>query len=263
MPDISDVTDVPQEAAQWQGIRETLSHRIRKEVFENYFHALKFEQVLGAVAWFSVPTESLQHFLARYCAKDMLLCCKEAWPHVEHVRIGRRTHGMPFHVPVSHAVVEKEVEEEEAAPPPLHDEPTYPQPPEQRMSEDGRPIFTLPSGKDYCIGPTQDYPKRSVGRVYIEDVIRIMCLYYKIPRRELLSPHRDRAIVRRRQVCMYLCKLLTGRGLPEIGRRLGGRDHTTVLHSVRRVEQKMTEDAEFKAEVELLASYLRTGQAFV
>ena len=63
-------------------------------------------------------------------------------------------------------------------------------------------------------------------------------------------------MVRPRQVAMYLAKTLTLRSLPEIGRRFGGRDHTTVLHSVRKVEQMMRDDNELSQEIELLKRML-------
>ena len=67
---------------------------------------------------------------------------------------------------------------------------------------------------------------------------------------------RSRDVVRPRQIAMYLAKSLTSRSLPEIGRRFGGRDHTTVLHSVRKVEQMMKDDGDLGQEIELLKRML-------
>lgn len=89
-------------------------------------------------------------------------------------------------------------------------------------------------------------------RVRIEDILRIVSRHYKVPRNELLSARRSRDVVRPRQIAMFLAKALTSRSLPEIGRRFGGRDHTTVLHSVRKVEQLMKDDGELCQEIELL-----------
>ncbi len=83
---------------------------------------------------------------------------------------------------------------------------------------------------------------RETPRVRIEDILKIVARHYKVPRNELLSSRRSRDVVRPRQIAMYLAKSLTSRSLPEIGRRFGGRDHTTVLHSVRKVEQLMSQD---------------------
>ncbi len=97
---------------------------------------------------------------------------------------------------------------------------------------------------------------RETRRVRIEDILRIVSRHYKVPRNELLSSRRSRDVVRPRQIAMYLAKALTSRSLPEIGRRFGGRDHTTVLHSVRKVEQMMKDDADLTQEIELLKRML-------
>ena len=73
-------------------------------------------------------------------------------------------------------------------------------------------------------------------RVRIEDIQRIVARHYNVSKTELLSNRRTRTIVKPRQIAMYLAKIMTPRSLPEIGRRFGGRDHTTVLHAVRKIE---------------------------
>lgn len=97
---------------------------------------------------------------------------------------------------------------------------------------------------------------RDAKRVRIEDILKIVSRHYKVPRNELLSARRSRDVVRPRQIAMYLAKALTSRSLPEIGRRFGGRDHTTVLHSVRKVEQMIKDDLELSQEIELLKRML-------
>ena len=97
---------------------------------------------------------------------------------------------------------------------------------------------------------------REARRVRIEDILKIVSRHYKVPRNELLSARRSRDVVRPRQIAMFLAKALTSRSLPEIGRRFGGRDHTTVLHSVRKVEQMIKDDVELAQEIELLKRML-------
>lgn len=97
---------------------------------------------------------------------------------------------------------------------------------------------------------------RETPRVRIEDILRIVGRHYKVPRTDLLSSRRSRDVVRPRQIAMYLAKALTSRSLPEIGRRFGGRDHTTVLHSVRKIEQLMRDDGDLTQEIELLKRML-------
>jgi chromosomal replication initiator protein len=89
-------------------------------------------------------------------------------------------------------------------------------------------------------------------RVKIEDIQKIVSRHYNVSKADLLSSRRTRTIVRPRQIAMYLSKTLTPRSLPEIGRRFGGRDHTTVLHAVRKVEEMMQGDQHLAEEIELL-----------
>ncbi len=94
-------------------------------------------------------------------------------------------------------------------------------------------------------------------RVRIDDILRTVSKHYGVNRGDLLSGRRNRSIVRPRQIGMYLAKLLTSRSLPEIGRRFGNRDHTTVLHAVRKIEQLMNDDDQLREEIELLKRLLR------
>lgn len=86
----------------------------------------------------------------------------------------------------------------------------------------------------------------------IEEIVRIVRTQYSFSKIEFLSDRRFGPLVRSRQIAMYLAKKLTGRSLPEIGRRLGNRDHTTVLHAVRKIEHLLKTDLDLSAEVEAL-----------
>ena len=89
-------------------------------------------------------------------------------------------------------------------------------------------------------------------RVRIEDIQRVVAKHYNVSRQELVSNRRTRVIVKPRQIAMYLSKTLTPRSFPEIGRRFGGRDHTTVLHAVRKIEELIAADTKLSHEIELL-----------
>ena len=93
-------------------------------------------------------------------------------------------------------------------------------------------------------------------RIKIEEIQRVVSLHYNVSRSDLLSSRRTANIVRPRQVAMYLAKTLTLRSFPEIGRRFGGRDHTTVLHAVRKIDNLVGNDQELAAEVETLKRQL-------
>jgi chromosomal replication initiator protein len=94
-------------------------------------------------------------------------------------------------------------------------------------------------------------------RVKIEDIQRVVARQYNVSRADLLSSRRTANVVRPRQVAMYLAKTLTLRSLPEIGRRFGGRDHTTVLHAVRKIENLVSTDHALAEEIELLKRQLQ------
>ena len=89
-------------------------------------------------------------------------------------------------------------------------------------------------------------------RVRIEDIQKVVARHYDVSKNDLLSNRRTRVIVRPRQIAMYLSKMMTPRSLPEIGRRFGGRDHTTVLHAVRKIGELKDEDPKLSHEIELL-----------
>ncbi len=89
-------------------------------------------------------------------------------------------------------------------------------------------------------------------RITISDIQRKTARYYDISLNDLLSARRQRAIARPRQIAMFLAKQLTPRSLPDIGRRFGGRDHTTVLHALRRVEALIASDRRIESDVETL-----------
>ena len=94
-------------------------------------------------------------------------------------------------------------------------------------------------------------------RVKIEDIQRVVARQYNVSRSDLLSSRRTANVVRPRQVAMYLAKTLTLRSLPEIGRRFGGRDHTTVLHAVRKIEGLVGNDMALAEEIEVLKRQLQ------
>ena len=94
-------------------------------------------------------------------------------------------------------------------------------------------------------------------RIKIEDIQRVVARQYNVSRSDLLSSRRTANVVRPRQVAMYLAKTLTLRSLPEIGRRFGGRDHTTVLHAVRKIESLVGRDVALSEEVESLKRQLQ------
>ena len=110
-----------------------------------------------------------------------------------------------------------------------------------------RPV-TLESAEELL----QDLLRASERRVTIEDIQRRVADHYNLRIADILSPRRARPVARPRQIAMYLAKALTQHSLPEIGRKFGGRDHTTIIHGVRKVEELMERDANLAADVDSL-----------
>jgi len=93
-------------------------------------------------------------------------------------------------------------------------------------------------------------------RIKIEDILRMVSRHYGVSKSDLLSQRRHRSIVHPRQIGMYLAKQMTTRSLPEIGRRFGNRDHTTVLHAVRKITKELDDNMRLKEEIEELKKTL-------
>ena len=101
-----------------------------------------------------------------------------------------------------------------------------------------------------------DILRVSERKVTIDEILRKVADHYNLRMSDLLSARRARQVARPRQVAMYLAKTLTSRSLPDIGRRFGGRDHTTVIHAVRKIEELQATDSQIAEDVELLRRML-------
>jgi len=93
-------------------------------------------------------------------------------------------------------------------------------------------------------------------RVKVDEILKLVSAHYNVTRADLLSARRTASMVRPRQIAMYLSKTLTSRSFPDIAQRFGGRDHTTVLHAVRKIERMMAEHPALKNEITLLSRML-------
>ena len=102
-----------------------------------------------------------------------------------------------------------------------------------------------------------DILKAHDRRVTIEEIQKKVAEQWSIRLTDMTSARKSRIVARPRQVAMYLAKQLTDRSLPEIGRMFGNRDHTTVMHAVKRVTELMAEDGEFREQVELMQGLLK------
>ncbi len=117
-------------------------------------------------------------------------------------------------------------------------------------------------GRDITLESAQellhDLLRASERQVTIEEIQRKVAEHFNIKMAEMTSARRARIVARPRQVAMYLAKQLTSRSLPEIGRKFGGRDHTTVMHAVKKIEELVVSDRALAEDVELLRRMLQT-----
>ena len=95
---------------------------------------------------------------------------------------------------------------------------------------------------------------RPPGPPTIDMIQRAVARHFNVTRHDMLSERRTADIVLPRQIAMYLCKALTLRSMPEVGRRFGGRDHTTVLHAIRKITARCVWDTEFVDEIAAIKS---------
>jgi len=123
-------------------------------------------------------------------------------------------------------------------------------------------LFALASlvGREITLDLAQDcladILRSSERKITVEEIQRKVADHYNIRLSDMIGPKRLRTVARPRQVAMYLSKALTTRSLPEIGRRFGGRDHTTIMHGVRRVEELRALDSQLNEDLDLLRRLL-------
>jgi hypothetical protein len=118
-------------------------------------------------------------------------------------------------------------------------EPAPPPPPVKSWEERQREI-PIPTVHWFSI--IEDHPVLESRAPLVEDIQRVACRYFEVKRNDLLSPRRCQRIAYPRQVAFYLAKTLTRKSRPDIGRRFGGRDHTTILHGYRKIEGLIKSD---------------------
>lgn len=117
-------------------------------------------------------------------------------------------------------------------------------------------------GRDITLDVAQDcladILRASERKITVDEIMRKVSEHYNVRIADLLGPKRTRTIARPRQVAMYLAKTMTQRSLPEIGRRFGGRDHTTVIHAVRKIKELQDSDQRIAEDVVLLRRSLES-----
>ena len=105
----------------------------------------------------------------------------------------------------------------------------------------------------------KDLLRTNSRKITIDEIQKKVVEHYNIKLSDMHSPRRSRSVARPRQVAMYLAKSITTRSLPEIGRKFGGRDHTTVIHAIKTIEEIMVNDPNLSEDIELLTRILQTS----
>ncbi len=117
-------------------------------------------------------------------------------------------------------------------------------------------------GREITLELTQDVLRDLIRandrRITVEEVQKKVAEHFNIRMTDMHSAKRSRSIARPRQVAMYLCKILTGKSLPELGRQFGGRDHTTVMHAIKKIEELIETDISISEDVELLRRMMQS-----
>lgn len=103
------------------------------------------------------------------------------------------------------------------------------------------------------------WPREANGSPTIEMIQRAVCKHYNVSRADMLSSRRDNAIVIPRQVAYYLCRVMTPRSLPYIGRKFGGKDHSSVYHGYHKITRLRQEDEELDAAITTIIATLQPG----
>jgi chromosomal replication initiator protein len=112
--------------------------------------------------------------------------------------------------------------------------------------------ISLPEAKSIL----RDSLNKIETNITVEDIQKTVVSYYNISMHDFMSSRRSRSVARPRQVAMYLSKKMTTKSLPDIGRRFSGRDHTTVIHAIKKIEELMIQDKNFENEVKDLNNKL-------
>ena len=105
---------------------------------------------------------------------------------------------------------------------------------------------------DFAVATLGDVLRGAQRRVTIDEIQKLVSSHFELKPLDLISARRSRVVARPRQIAMYLAKRLTTRSLPEIGRKFGGRDHSTVIHAVRKIEELRDTDRDIDTAVRVL-----------
>lgn len=203
---------------QWDRVKDCLQSELGEKAFANLFARVEFVGIEETTVHLTAPTTLLVSHIKMYYTKHLLRLWQAERQEIKQILITLR-------ILVSTAEVE------------LILSPTL-KPVKESIISTNSPVGQRPR------------------HVKIEEIKRTVAVHYKISKSDMTSSQRTRSIVRPRQIAIYLARKLTLHSLPEIGRRFGGRDHSTVLHAISKIEGLMAEDERLAKEIDSLKESL-------
>lgn len=254
--------------ARWSCVRDRLRAIVGEERFGAWFSGLRCEGIQIDSIYLSVPTRFIKCWIQEHYAETVRICCQAEMPAIEYIGIGVRN---GLHV-ARHRVTEVSLPLPMLPPPAPVVAPPPPAPIVAPHPFNNVPHDIAVAVVDYLARAEAAGEQESAVAGLLEVVrppqlpqllgkvqtIQIaVAKHYGVSRLDLLSSRRTHNIVRPRQVAMFLAKHLTFMSLPQIGRKFGNRDHTTVLHAVRKIERLRATDDWVRADVDRLLDQLK------
>jgi len=230
---------------KWRRVQAHLRATVGEDVYTAWFSRLQLEDILETRIYCSVPTAFLKSWIEKHHLKELTSCTAHEFPQTEKVVILHRVPGKP------------------TIPPEVPVEETSAQDGQKKSdTRDSRKRNSDSTGDGNKTGDETALTEETLpkplpnGKISMAAVIIHTSFRYKLRRKEIISDTRVRATARVRMIGMFLAYCLTKRSLPEIGKIFGKRDHTTVLHAVRKIEKLIIEDIVFAYEVASLEAQI-------
>ena len=236
---VLDVNDTVSLKQHWVRCCFLLRAKLGDDIFNSWFGRIELEAVAGGQVRLSVATRFLKSWIDAHYLGIITAALTAEFDEPVRIRVVVR----------DRTTIPKSVAKHEGAR-------TQTSPPQELVYE--RDKDTSSSEVEETVVATSNRTRaHEPKRVKIEGIQKLVATHYSVLRDDMNSSTRRAAVVKPRQVAMFLARNLTGRSLPEIGRRFGGRDHTTVLHAVRKIETLSQTDGALRDEIDLLKRMLQ------